>query len=241
MDLMTDSAAILIPALNEEDALPGVLDAIPRDRIDHVVVADNGSTDRTADVAKEHGAMVVSEPERGYGAACLAGIAHLTALPTAPTVVAFLDGDQSDDPTQVCRLVDPILNGEADMVIGVRESAGGGQETVPVHARLGNALVLGLARALFGASFTDLGPFRAVSLTALQSMELDDRNWGWTLQMQIRAARLGLRVLEVPVDHRTRAAGRSKVSGSVYGSVRAGGKMLYTLFRERLLPAPGRR
>jgi len=236
---MTGSVAILIPALNEEEALPGVLAAIPHDRIDHVVVADNGSTDRTAEVARAYGASVVSEPARGYGAACLAGIAHLGALPTAPAVVAFLDGDQSDDPQQLFRLVDPILRGEVDLVVGARESAGGGQETVPIHARLGNALVLGLARALFGATFDDLGPFRAISWSALASLEMDDRNWGWTLQMQIRATRLGLRVREVPVDHRARAAGRSKVSGSIYGSVRAGAKMLYTLFRERFLPVPG--
>ena len=175
------------------------------------------------------------------GAACLAGIAHLVALPTAPAVVAFLDGDQSDDPAEVGRLIDPILRGEADMVIGVRESAGGGQETVPIHARFGNALVMGLARALFGARFTDLGPYRAIQLDALLSLGMDDRNWGWTLQMQVRAARLGLRIKEVPVGHRTRAGGRSKVSGSIKGSVLAGGKMLFTLVRERLLPLPGTR
>jgi glycosyltransferase involved in cell wall biosynthesis len=233
--------AVLIPALNEEASLPGVLAAIPRDTVQHVVVADNGSTDRTAEVARDSGATVVAEPRRGYGAACLAGLTHLADLPTAPAVVAFLDADQSDDPGEIRRLVDPILAGTADMVIGIRESAGGGQRSVPAHARLGNALVLGLARVLFGARFQDLGPYRAIRFESLRSLEMDDQNWGWTLQMQIRAALRGLRVLEIPVSHRERAAGTSKVSGSAIGSVQAGGKMLYTLVRERLRAPRGSR
>ena len=231
--------AVLIPALNEEEALPGVLGAIPWDRIDCVVVADNGSTDGTAGVARAHGAVVVTEPRRGYGAACLAGLAHLAALPSPPEVVAFLDGDQSDDPSQLDRIVGPVLSGEADLVIGVRTSHGGGRRTVPLHARLGNGLVIGLAHLLFIADFSDLGPFRAVSVEALNAMCMDDRNWGWTLQMQVRAARLNMRVMEVEVVHRERAAGRSKVSGSLSGSVMAGAKMLYTLLRERLRRLPG--
>ncbi len=235
------TVAVLIPALNEEASLPGVLAAIPRDAVQHVVVADNGSTDRTAEVARDHGAAVVAEPRRGYGAACLAGLTYLADLPTAPAVVAFLDADQSDDPGEIHRLVHPIQRGTADMVIGVRQSAGGGQRSVPLHARLGNALVLGLARMLFGARFRDLGPYRAIRFEALRSLGMDDQNWGWTLQMQIRAALRGLRVVEVPVSHRERAAGTSKVSGSLSGSVKAGGKMLYTLVRERLRARRGSR
>ena len=233
--------AVLIPALNEEEALPSVLSAIPRDGVEYVVVADNGSTDGTAAVARAHGAVVVTEPRRGYGAACLAGLAYLAALPSPPDVVAFLDGDQSDDPSELDRIVGPVLSGEADLVIGVRTSDGGGRRSVPLHARLGNALVLKLARLLFAAEFSDLGPFRAASAEALDAMSMDDRNWGWTLQMQVRAALLELRVMEVAVTHRERVAGRSKVSGSLSGSVMAGGKMLYTLLRERLRGRPGTR
>ncbi len=229
---------MLIPALNEEEALPGVLAAIPPS-VAQVVVADNGSTDGTAQVARAAGAVVVHERRRGYGAACLAGLAYLADQPTAPDVVVFLDGDQSDDPADIHRLLGPILAGDADLVIGVRTSGDGGQESVPIHARLGNALVLRLARLLFGAEYEDLGPFRAVAFPKLERLEMDDLDWGWTLQMQLRASVVGLRTVEMPVRHRERAAGTSKVSGSLRGSVRAGSKMLYTLVRERLRPPPG--
>lgn len=227
--------AVLIPALDEEASLPAVLERLPLDRVDRVVVVDNGSSDRTAEVAREGGATVILEKRRGYGAACLAGLAHLASLAAPPDVVVFMDADQSDEPGVLARLVDPILEGEADLVLGVRRASGGGSSrAVPVHARLGNGLVLGLTRVLFGYHFRDLPPFRAAAFPRLQELEMDDRDWGWTLQMQLRARARGQRIREVPVPHRPRAAGMSKISGSLVGSLRAGAKMLYTLARERL-------
>ncbi len=226
------SVAVLIPALDEEEALPGVLDALPRSGADHVVVVDNGSTDGTAEVARFHGATVVTEERRGYGSACLAGLRHLAGLEAPPAVVVFLDADQSDDPGLLPQVVAPIVEGRADLVLGVR--GGSPRRSIPVHARLGNGLVLTLVRLLFGVRFHDLPPFRAIDFDRLRELAMDDRDWGWTLQMQIRAHRRGLRIVETTVSHRPRSAGESKISGSLSGSLRAGSKMLYTIARERL-------
>ena len=218
----------MIPARDEEEALPAVLESLRGQPVDRVVVVDNGSTDATGRVAEEGGATVVRESRRGYGAACLAGLRHLEERPEPPDVVVFLDADQSDDPAALPRLVEPVLRDEADLVLGVRSG------TVPLHARLGNRLVLGLVRLLFGHRFRDLPPFRAAAFSRLLELEMDDRTWGWTLQMQLRALRHGLRIREVEVRHRPRAAGRSKISGSLVGSLRAGARMIYTVARERL-------
>lgn len=226
-----EGVAVLIPALNEEDALPRVLRTIPG-WVDLVVVADNGSTDRTAEVAREAGAVVVLEPVRGYGAACLAAIGYLQERP--PEIVVFIDADGSDDPDEMSRLVDPIRERQADFVLGVRRGAGGDVGTILPHARFGNRLVLTLVRLLFGRSFLDLPPFRAMRFDRLMELEMDDRNWGWTLQMQLRAHRYGVSTLEVPVTHRRRSHGRSKISGSLTMSLKVGAKMMYTLGRERL-------
>jgi glycosyltransferase involved in cell wall biosynthesis len=232
--------AVLIPALNEAETLPQVLDEL-RDvsvPLDRVGVVDNGSTDGTGRVARARGAEVVREDERGYGAACLRGLFHLTTAGETPHVVVFLDGDQSDDPSALPRLLRPIRDGTADFVVGVRAAAPGRYaSSVPLHARLGNGLIRWGARLLHGARFRDLGPFRAIRLPALDALEMDDRNWGWTLQMQIRAHHLGIPTEEVEVPHRPRGGGRSKVSGTLTGSARAGLKMLRTLVSERLRPA----
>ena len=224
---------VFMPALNEEDALPSILSVMP-DWITSVVVGDNGSTDRTAQVAEEGGAHVVHEGERGYGAACLAGIRYLTSLEGQPDIIVFMDADGSDDPADLERLVRPIVDDEVDMVLGVRCGVGGDLGTILPHARLGNRIVLGLVSLLFGQSFRDLPPFRAVRFSSLLHLEMDDRNWGWTLQMQIRAERASLRVAEIEVAHRRRTEGRSKISGSLVMSVRVGAKMFYTLGREWL-------
>ncbi len=225
--------AVLIPALNEEGALPGILSSMP-DSVDQVVVADNGSTDRTAAIARAHGAHVVREDERGYGAACLAGIRHLSGQSAPPDVLVFIDADGSDDPADIDRVVGPILAGDADLVLGVRCGAGGDVGTILPHARFGNRLVLSLTRLLFGKAFRDLPPFRAVAFERLLLLEMDDRNWGWTLQMQIRAVLHDLRIVEIEVTHRRRTEGVSKISGSLAMSLRVGAKMFYTLARERI-------
>lgn len=225
------SVAVLIPALDEEESLPGVLAALPPG-LGAVVVVDNGSRDGTSAVARAGGATVIEQPVRGYGAACLAGIDYLSNLAEPPAVVVFLDADHSDDPGNLPQLVDPILEDTADLVLGVRRSSTGG--TLPFHARMGNDAVLGVAKLLFGRAFQDLPPFRAIRLRSLENLKMDDRNWGWTLQMQLRAVQGHLRITEVDLPYRKRVSGRSKVSGSLVGSVGAGSKMIFTLVREWL-------
>lgn len=225
--------AVLIPALNEEEALPAVLAALPTDRLHSVVVADNGSTDRTASIARAAGAVVVREPRRGYGAACLAGIAHLAAHPAPPHAVAFLDADHPEDAASLPLLLDLLARG-ADLALGVRTNPDGSRGNLRRHARWGNRLVLTVARLLFGCRFRDLPPFRAIRFPALQRLAMDDRDWGWTLQMQLRAVRHGLRIAEVDAPHRARVHGTSKISGRAVMSLRVGAKMFHTLARERM-------
>jgi glycosyltransferase involved in cell wall biosynthesis len=226
------TVALVIPALDEERSLALVLAEIPRERFREVVVADNGSADLTADVARAAGATVVREERRGYGAACLAGIARLRANP--PDIVVFLDADHSDDPADLESLLAPLNRGEADFVIGsrvlgIREPGA----FTPVQA-FGNALAAALLRLCFGARVTDLGPFRAIRWDALERLRMRDRDYGWTVEMQARALRLGLRVTEVPVRYRRRRLGRSKVAGTVRGALGAGWKILFTIARVRL-------
>jgi len=230
---MLSETAILIPALNEEDALPLVLEALPLERLHSVVVVDNGSTDRTVEVAEELGARVVRESERGYGAACLAGIEHLRQDAPPPRFLVFMDADHPEDAASLEELTGPLA-GSADLVLGARLHDGGDTGNVHVHARWGNRLVLATVRLLWGRSFVDLAPFRAVRFDALLDLGMDDRNWGWTLQMQLRAIDARLRIVEIFVPHRARAAGRSKISGSLTTSVRVGLKMFQTIARERL-------
>lgn len=227
------ATAVLIPALNEEQALPAVLRALPVERLHSVIVADNGSTDGTADVAVRLGARVVHAPRRGYGSACLAGIRHLAALPDPPGVLVFMDADHPEDADSLPELLSPLLGG-ADLVMGARLQEGGETGNVHVHARWGNRLVLGAVRLLWGRQFLDLAPFRAIGFPQLLTLDMDDEDWGWTLQMQIRALQAGLTIVELLVPHYRRSVGRSKISGSLPASVRVGSKMFYTLARERL-------
>jgi glycosyltransferase involved in cell wall biosynthesis len=188
-----------------------------------VVVVDNGSTDRTAEVAACHGGCVVRQPERGYGAACLLGIE--TARQFDPEVLVFLDGDYSDHPEEMPALLAPIRRGDADFVIGSRTLGERASGALLPQARLGNWLACTVMRAIWGGRFTDLGPFRAIRLDALDRLRMRDRNYGWTIEMQIRALECGLPYAEVPVSYRPRI-GQSKVTGTIRGTLGASAKIL---------------
>lgn len=226
---MRDGAriAVVIPALNEEAALPGVLRRIPR-WVDRVVVVDNGSIDGTLRVAQASGARTLVEPLRGYGNACMAGIR--AALDS--DVLVFLDADGSDFPEQMERLVDPILRNTADLVIGSRTRGRRERGAMSLPQRFGNFLAPLLVRIFWRQRFTDLGPFRAIRTPSILALQLDAPTFGWTVQMQIRAARVGLRCSEVPVDYSRRKGGRSKISGTVWGVLGAGSGILLCVATE---------
>jgi glycosyltransferase involved in cell wall biosynthesis len=223
---MAAKVVVIIPALNEEDAIVRVLADIPG-LASEVIVVDNGSDDETSTRAEAAGARVVREPIRGYGQACLAGIA---ALPKDTDIVVFLDGDYSDRPAEMVYIIEPLLRGTADLVIGSRVLGEREQGALLPQARFGNALATFLIRILYGVRYTDLGPFRAIRAEALLQINMVDRDFGWTVEMQVKAARRGLRGVEVPVSYRKRYAGASKVTGTLSGTLRAGWKILYTIF-----------
>src|SRR5215510_10934774 len=204
---------VLIPALNEEASLPYVLSDLPKDVVEEVVVIDNGSSDRTADIARAQGATVLSEPRRGYGSACLAGIAYLK--PKEPEVVVFLDADYSDYPDELPAVIQPIMTGEYDFVLGSRTKGRAEPGALLFQARFGNALATSLIHWLYGFPYSDLGPFRAIRFPALLNLGMTDRTYGWNVEMQIKAVRRHLRITEVPVRYRKRAGGESKVSGTL--------------------------
>lgn len=220
---------VIIPALNEEKSLPLVLEEIPSDWVRRVIVVDNGSTDATAELAEKGGAIVIRQDERGYGAACLAGLEFLSSDP--PKIVVFLDGDHSDFPAELPRLIEPILIDDVEMVIGSRTIGRREKGALLPQAIFGNKLACSLVEILYGYQFSDLGPFRAVAWDALERMGMKDRDFGWTVEMQIKAARLGISSTEVPVSYRKRI-GKSKITGTVKGTVKAGYKILYTIFAQ---------
>jgi glycosyltransferase involved in cell wall biosynthesis len=201
-----------------------------------VYVVDNGSEDRTADCARAAGAHVVFEPQRGYGAACLAGIA---AAGDETDIFLFIDADGSDDPAEAPSIVAPLLTGHADFVLGSRTLGRAEAGALTLQQRFGNWLAVSLMCLIWKAQYTDLGPFRAISRRALDRLNMADRDFGWTIEMQVRAARIGLTILERPAAYRRRI-GRSKISGTVSGVVRAGCKILYVIARETLSPPPQR-
>ena len=220
---------VLIPALNEEASLPYVLSDLPREIVEEVVVIDNGSSDRTAEIARAEGATVLSEPRRGYGSACLAGIAYLK--PKEPEVVVFLDADYSDYPDELPAVIQPIMTGEYDFVLGSRTKGRAEPGALLFQARFGNALATSLIHWLYGFPYSDLGPFRAIRFPALLNLGMTDHTYGWNVEMQIKAVQQHLRITEVPVRYRKRAGGESKVSGTLTGTLRAGYKILWTVFR----------
>ena len=224
---------VLIPAWNEEETLPMVLADLPKNWIRNVIVCDNGSTDKTAKVARTHGAQVVSQPERGYGNACLAGMRYLQTLTPSeqPDIVVFLDGDYSDYPDELPKVVAPILNDGMDMVIGSRRLGGMQPGAMTFPQRFGNWLAPLLIRWFYGHRFSDLGPFRAIRWDKLLVLEMADTNFGWTVEMQVKAAKMKLRSAEIPVKYRKRAGGKSKVSGTIKGAFLAGVKIIATIFK----------
>lgn len=227
------NVAVIIPALNEAEALGHLLPALQRFTLGQVIVCDNGSTDETRDVAKTHGATWVYEPKRGYGAACHAGIEHLAkftgrvGLATGKAclpidTVVFIDADQTREIELLPALVDPIARGEADFVIGARIPGLREVGSATWPQRFGNWLMPNLIKWGWGHRYTDLGPFRAIRWEPLEAMGMRDRAYGWTIEMQIRAVELGLRTLEIPIPHRKREHGHDKISGTIRGTALAG-------------------
>ena len=235
------TVSVIIPVLNEEDAIAKVIADIPKTvrtpdeqneaTIQEIIVVDNGCTDNTAAIAKRNSARVVTEPRRGYGYACLAGIAALETQP--PDIVVFLDGDYSDYPTDMPQLLHPILEGSAALVIGAR-TQGDAKDALLPQARFGNWLACFLIRHFFGVHYTDLGPFRAIRYADLLSLNMQDKTFGWTVEMQLKAAKQGIPACEVPVRYRKRI-GTSKITGTLTGTLKAGYKILTTLIYHRFL------
>lgn len=221
---------VIIPAFNEAPSIGKVVKAIPKDVTDRILVVDNASTDATADVATQAGAIVLQEPERGYGNACLRGIAWCKEHQPHPDIVVFLDGDFSDHPEEIRNLIAPLINNQADLVIGSRTLGKRERGSLTVQQIFGNWLATSLIKLFFKANFTDLGPFRAIRFASLLALEMKDRTYGWTVEMQVKAARQKLRFEEIPVRYRKRI-GKSKISGTVKGTIMAGYKILRTIFR----------
>ena len=223
---MPSQISVIIPAFNEEDSIGLVLDALPQNLIHEVIVVDNNSTDNTARSASEKGARVVAEQRRGYGSACLKGISVLDN----PDIVVFLDGDFSDYPEELVKLVAPIESGEMDFVWGSRMILPESRSALLPQSRYGNQLAVFLMRLFFRHQYTDLGPFRAIRYESLQAIAMQDTNFGWTVEMQIKAVKKGLRILEIPVKYRERV-GVSKITGTFSGTIKAGTKIIYTIFK----------
>ena len=218
--------SVVIPVFNEQDAIEKVIGDIPSHLPTEIIVVDNGSTDQTAKLAAAMGARIVRENRRGYGSACLAGI----AATGEPDIVVFLDGDYSDHPNEMPDLIAPILENRADLVIGSRVLGNSEPGALMIQARFGNRLATSLIKILFGVSYTDLGPFRAIRYGALMDLNMRDKTFGWTVEMQVKAAKQALKIQEVPVSYRKRI-GVSKITGTLKGTLKAGWKILFTIFR----------
>ena len=218
--------SVIIPVFNEQDAIEKVIGDIPGHLPTEIIVVDNGSTDQTAKLAAAMGARIVRENRRGYGSACLAGI----AATNDPDIVVFLDGDYSDHPNEMPDLIAPILENRADLVIGSRTLGNSEPGALMIQARFGNRLATSLIKILFGVSYTDLGPFRAIRYLALLDLNMRDKTFGWTVEMQVKAAKQALKIQEVPVSYRKRI-GVSKITGTLKGTLKAGWKILFTIFK----------
>ena len=221
---------IIIPAFNEEDSIGKVINQIPKELVRDIIVCNNASTDRTESVANAAGAIVVLETQKGYGAACLKGMDYIAKNSIKPDVVVFLDGDFSDYPEEIPQLIQPILNQEYDMVIGSRALGIREKGAMMPQQIFGNWLATGLIRLFYNFSYTDLGPFRAIKYDKLLAVNMVDRDFGWTVEMQVKALKIGLKVVEVPVKYRKRV-GVSKITGTIKGTIMAGYKIILTIFK----------
>ncbi len=228
---MNKDIRVIIPAYNEERSIARVINEIPLPLVEEIIVVDNGSGDRTAKVAKDSGATVLSQPIRGYGNACLMGMSYIEKTSGERTwIVVFLDGDYSDYPEEMERLISPIQKNEADLVIGSRALGKREKGSMTPQQLFGNWLATKLMKIIYEVNYTDLGPFRAIKWDQLKSLGMQDRNYGWTVEMQIKAIKNKLRCTEVPVNYRRRI-GISKVSGTVKGTIMAGIKIIWTIFK----------
>jgi len=221
---------VIIPAYNEEQSIGEVVSHIPKDLVQEIVVVNNNSKDKTKEVAQAAGATVIDQPLPGYGNACLKGIEYVKGQAETPDIIVFLDGDYSDYPEEMPNLIQPILDNQADLVIGSRALGERERGSMTPQQVFGNWLATFLIKHLYKIEFTDLGPFRAITWEKLMAIGMVDRNFGWTVEMQIKAAKQGLRCVEVPVNYRQRI-GVSKVSGTVKGTFMAGYKILYLIFK----------
>jgi len=221
---------VIIPAFNEENSVGNVVRDIPAEFVDEVVVVNNNSNDQTAVEAARAGAIVLDEPVQGYGRACLRGITYAQSRQQKPDIVVFLDADYSDYPGEMTALVAPILSNKADMVIGSRALGNRERGSMTPQQVFGNWLATTLLRWLYGVQYTDLGPFRAIRFDSLLALNMQDKTYGWTVEMQLKAAKQGLRITEIPVSYRKRI-GFSKISGTLKGTVLAGYKIITTIFK----------
>ncbi len=227
--MSTEKVAIVIPALNEEAAIRQLLTELPRDFANWTIVVDNGSTDGTAPVAQAAGVIVASEPTRGYGQACLKGFKAAYSL--GAEIVVFMDGDGSDDPADLPLMLEPVREGIADMTIGSRVSKRSERRAIPPQARVGNWLVSRMIHILYGARLHDIGSFRVIRCATLDTLGMREMTFGWPVEMLIKMARARYRIVELPIHYRRRSHGRSKVAGSIAGSIKAAYYMLRTTLR----------
>ena len=218
--------SVIIPAHNEEKSIACVINDLAKDLVDEIIVVDNSSSDNTASAAEEAGAMVVKEVLKGYGAACQKGISHTAD----PDIIVILDGDYSDYPEKISILLDPIIEQAFDMVLSSRILGKAEKGSMTLPQIQGNKLALFLIQYLTGFKYTDMGPFRAIKAEKLRELKMEDKNFGWNVEMQIKAVKLGFKIKEVPVDYRIRI-GKSKVSGSISGVIKAGCKIIYSVFK----------
>ena len=221
---------VIIPAFNEQNAVGNVIDDIPKNLVSEVIVVNNASTDNTAVTARQHGATVLNEQKMGYGNACLKGMDYLIDMEPKPDIVVFLDADYSDYPEQLPNLIAPIIGNTHDLVIGSRSLGNRDRGSMTFPQIFGNWLATRLLNNIYGTNFTDLGPFRAIRYDKLISLNMQDRTYGWTVEMQLKAAKAQLRCIEVPVNYRVRT-GKSKISGTIKGTLAAGYKILWTIFK----------